>query len=183
MSNPFFERINNINWFSNCGNQIEIENFPFKIECVRSISTMTKSMKRQNWEDTTLEARNRLTAFLSLQEIEAQKQGQQCDMPDWNEITMLHKSKLIPVEEKAIDFANKNNIGKIFRDCVMWDILAASMEDYYYAINQNIPIFFKYLMMIYDKGNVPCGVITVPKRIKHWEWQKVDLSQFTFMVY
>ena len=182
MSNHFFERVNNINWFSNCGNKIEIEDFPFKIKHVRSISEMIKSMKKQSWEDTTLEASNRLTVFLTLQDIEHHKQ-ENSYMFNWNEITMLNKSKLIPVEEKAVDFAEKNGIGKIFRDCVMWDVLSASMEDYYHAKNQNIPIFFKYLMMIYEKGNVPCGVTTVPKIIKHWEWQQVDLTQFTFMVY
>jgi phosphopantetheinyl transferase (holo-ACP synthase) len=136
---------------------------------------MAKSMETEDWESATLEASNKLTRFLWVHE--------QKHYDKWNEIAKANKSKLTSLEAIAKDFADKNGVGKIFTDCILWDVLFASMEEYYYSINRKIPVFFKHLMTIYEQGNIPCGVIVNPEIKNRWEWPQTDFSQFTLLVY
>ena len=48
MNNLFFEKANSINWFSNCGNEFYIQNFPIKIKFISSIDEMMKTLSSQN---------------------------------------------------------------------------------------------------------------------------------------
>ena len=172
----FFERLNTIKWFLNCGNEFTIEEFPFKLYFLRSLDEMAESIVSEHWENATLEARNRLTTFLHLN-------GMDSYSSDWNEVTISNKNRLATVSDMAEKFANKNNLGENFISSVRWDILGASMEDYYYAKNQNIPIFFKYLMLVYEKGNIPCGAALTPTVKNVWEWSQADFSKLTLLVH
>ena len=121
MDNQFFEKLNSINWFSNCGNEFVIEDFPIKIHFVSSVDEMIKSMSADNWENATLEAQNRLTMFLH--ERENRKYNEY-----WNKITVSNKEKLGLVEGIAKGYADKYGLGKIFIDFTLWNVLGASME-------------------------------------------------------
>ena len=174
MSNQFFEKVNSINWFSNCGNEFSIESFPIKLQFVCSVSEMEQNLEDVNWENATLEARNRLTAFLH--ESESRKYNE-----DWNKVTEIHKSKLKWIENIAKKFAEENGIGKVLIDDILWNVLGASMEEYYFSINQKVPIFFKYLMEVYSQGNIPCGIIGEIEEV--FNGRQIDFSQFTLLVY
>jgi len=174
MSNQFFEQVNSIDWFSNCGNEFSIDSFPIKIQFICSVDKMEQSLTDTNWENATLEARNRLTAFLH--ERESRKYND-----DWNKVTEIHKSNLKGIEDIAKKFATENGIGKILVDDVLWNVLGASMEDYYFPINRKIPVFFKYLMEIYSQGNIPCGIIGEIEEV--FGGKQIDFSQFTLLVY
>ena len=174
MSNLFFEKINNINWFSNCGNELFIENCPIKIQFLSSFNEMGKGIKSDNWDDAILEAQNRLTSFLHKREHRRYNE-------DWNKITLAHKEKLKSVEKIAKEFADQHGLGKDFVDSILWNVLGASMEEYYYSINRKIPIFFKYLMEIYSRGNLPCGIVGEIE--EEFSGKQIDFSQFTLLVY
>lgn len=186
MDTTFFEKVNNINWFSNCGNEFSIADFPIKIKFVDSLDKMMTNLSSVTWENFTLEARNRLTEFL-------QKRERGSYSGHWNKITDTNKSKLKVVEKIAREYADKNKLDKVFVDDINWNVLGASMEDHYYSINSGIPIFFKYLMEIYSQGNVPCGVIgeivdeLSPYGInimdEVFSGKQIDFSQFTLLVY
>ena len=87
-------------------------------------------------------------------------------------------------EDISKGFAQKNGVGKTFVDSVNWDIFVASMEDYYFALlrqNRKMPLFFSYLLEVYARGNVPCGIIGEIK--EEFGGKQVDFSQFILLVY
>ncbi|KAF2334674.1 hypothetical protein [Flavobacterium ginsenosidimutans] len=173
MNNPFFEKINNIEWFSNCGKEFSIADFPIKIKFMKSFDEMQKNIISQNWEDLTMEARNRLTVFLH--------KNNRNDYQDWNRITEINKSNLKQIETTAKFFVEKNNLDKSIIDDVLWNVLGAAMEDHYILINKRIPIFFNYLLEIYSQGNIPCGLIGEVK--EDFDGNSIDFSDFTILVY
>lgn len=173
MSNLFFDNIKNINWFSNCGNKFVAKDFPIQIEFLQSLGVMMNSLISDDWQSAILEARNRLTVFLH--------QREKKHYSDWNKITEKHKANLVDVDDIAGAFADKNKLDKNFVDTIRWNILAASMEDYYFSINKEIPIFFKYLIDIYARGNVPCGIKGEIE--ESLNVSQVDFSKFTLLVY
>ncbi|MCM0665516.1 hypothetical protein [Flavobacterium tyrosinilyticum] len=173
MNDPFFEKINNIEWFSNCGKEFSISDFPFKIQFLSSLDEMQKNISSQKWEDFTLEATNRLTVYLH--------KNNRNNYLDWNRITEIKKSNLKHVETTAKKFAEKHNLDKNIVDDVLWNVLGAAMEDYYISINKRIPIFFKHLLEIYSRGNIPCGVIGNIK--EDFDGNQIKFSDFVLLVY
>lgn len=173
MSNIFLEKINNIEWFSNCGKEFHISDFPIEIKFLKSFDEMEKNMSSQNWEDLTMEARNRLTVFLN--------KNNRNNYQDWNKIAEIKKSNLKHVESITKEFAEKNELGKIIVDDVLWNILGAAMENHYFSINKKIPIFFQYLLEIYSQGNIPCGLIGEVE--EDFGGKQINFSGYTILVY
>lgn len=173
MSDPFFEKVNSINWFSNCGKEFSILDFPIKIQFLTSADEMQESISSQNWEDSTMEARNRLTVFLN--------KNNRNDYQDRNKITENKKSNLEQIKEIVEKFIEENKFDKIIVDDILWNILGAAMEDYYAAVNKKIPIFFKYILKIYSEGNIPCGLIGEIK--EDFDGKQIDFSNCTLLVY
>lgn len=173
MKDAFFEEVNNIDWFSNCGKEFYTSDFPIKIQFLKSLDEMEKNISSQNWEDLTLEARNRLTVFLN--------NKNRNNYQDWNKITEIQKNNLKFVEEITKEFVEKNKLSKAIVDDVLWNVLGAAMENYYFSINKKIPFFFKYLLEIYSHGNIPCGFIG--EIDEDFEGKQIDFSNYTLLVY
>ncbi|RUT70567.1 hypothetical protein D0817_08815 [Flavobacterium cupreum] len=173
MSDSFFEKVNTIDWFFNCGKEFSISNFPIKIKFLTSLDEMQENISSQNWEDFTLEAKNRLTVFLH--------RNNQNDYQDWNKIAEIVKKNLKPTEEIAEKFIEKNKLNKSIVDDVLWNIHGAAMENHYFSMNKKIPVFFKYLLEIYSAGNIPCGLIGEFK--EDFDGKQIDFSDYTLLVY
>jgi len=173
MNDPFFEKVNNIEWFSNCGKEFIISDFPIKIQFLKSLDELQKNISSQDWEDLTLEARNRLTVFLH--------KNNRNDYQNWNRITDFNKSNLKYIETTAKKFVEKNNLDKSIIDDVLWNVLGAAMENNYILINKRIPIFFKYLLEVYSQGNIPCGLIGEVK--EDFDGRQINFSDYTLLVY
>ncbi|MCP2026342.1 hypothetical protein L1276_001486 [Flavobacterium sp. HSC-32F16] len=173
MSDIFFEKISSIKWFSNCGKEFYITDFPVKIQFLKSFDEMQKNISSQNWEDLTMEARNRLTIFLHNEDRN--------NYQNWNKITEIKKRNLQQVEDIVKEFAKINKLDQNIVDDVLWNMLGAAMENYYFSINKKIPIFFQYLLEIYSQGNIPCGLIGEVK--EDFKGKQINFSDYTLLVY
>lgn len=141
-----FHRLGQIQWFSNCGHPAT--DLGFDVAWVRDWAAATKLFSDSEWENTTLEARNALTRFLSKKHPK--------EYQEWNKITQDAKAKLESTEfEKARFFQLEKRLSKTFLDCVKWDVLAIVMEQTYKPFRP--PIFFENLLTIYENGRFPCG--------------------------
>ena len=142
------DRISCINWFENCGNTTNPNiNVPFVF--VESWEQARDNYQLEQWENATLEARNRLTEFLH--------KKYQNQYSNWNKVAKEAKDFInVEVVPKVEKIKEKNQLDKSFLDCVKWDILNANMEDAYSTCNHR-PIFFLELLTVYESGNFPCG--------------------------
>ena len=104
----------------------------------------------QAWEDTTLDARNRLTEFLHRHHREVYQR--------WNAIAVSTKERVVSrlCETSWRPFAESKRFPKRFLDSVSWDVLAAVME-HEYRNCKGRPDFFLQLLRVYRAGHFPCG--------------------------
>ncbi|ATP40187.1 hypothetical protein CSE16_09085 [Solibacillus sp. R5-41] len=141
-------RIKQINWLTNCGQTLQNE-MQISYTKVYNWKEAMRNYQDSNWEKTTLEARNELTVFLH------NKYRDQYSK--WNSIVkearMFVEKEIIP---KIENYREKNELDKVFIDCVEWDILNAIMESTYSKCNHR-PVFFLELLKVYESGNFPCG--------------------------
>lgn len=141
-------RIKQINWFTNCGQTLQKE-IQIRYINVDNWKEAEQNYQDSNWENTTLAARNELTVFLH------NKYRDQYSK--WNslvkEARMFIEEEVIP---KVEIYSEKNELDKVFIDCVKWDILNAIMESTYSKCNHG-PAFFLELLNVYESGNFPCG--------------------------
>ena len=151
MDDLFFEEIKNINWFSNCGNEVKIDNFPMKTNHVHKIEDMFKSISSIKWKNMTLDAKNILTLYLH--------NHYRDEYQLWNTLVNKSNEKLSFIDDISTKFSDDNNLGKKFISDIRWNIGVYAMEEYYRQIIPDIPIFFRYLFEVYKNGNVPCGYL------------------------
>lgn len=141
-------RIKQINWFTNCGQNLQNE-IQISYSKVYNWNEAMRNYQDSNWENTTLEARNELTIFLH--------NKYRSQYYKWNSIVkearMFVEKEIIPNIE---DYREMNELDKVFIDCVSWDILNAIMESTYSKCN-HMPVFFLELLKVYESGNFPCG--------------------------
>jgi hypothetical protein len=148
MDEAFAAEVEAIRWFSEVGKPLPAFSIP--AVAVASKDEALKQCSDPAWEDETLEARNRLTEFLSMQHRDRDA--------EWNDITEAAKSRVVtPLVSRVWQpFAAQYGLGKVFVDCVSWDVLAAIME-HEYRDCRGRPVFFLYLLEVYRAGHFPCG--------------------------
>lgn len=148
LDNHVIERIKCINWFENCGRQVNWQ-IDIPITYVNSWEDAKENYQLPDWENTTLEARNELTSFL-YSKFRTQ-------YSNWNQLVRDAKKFLdVEVIPKINVIKEKNNLDQIFIDCVKWDIMNAIMEGTFKDCNLR-KAFFLDLLTIYESGNFPCG--------------------------
>ncbi|MBA5604445.1 hypothetical protein H3H36_03600 [Duganella sp. FT3S] len=146
----FIFGLHEIKWFSHCG---EVPpTLPFEPIAFASQSQAMESAFDLCWENTTLEARNRLTEFLH--------KNHSSEYANWNEIAREIKRFVIEplVSRHWQPYAYKHGLAKVFVDCVSWDVLGACMENAY-RLCASPTSFFLPLLSVYKAGHFPCGWI------------------------
>jgi hypothetical protein len=144
-----YDRIDRINWFTNCGAPLAPGNINQSIVQVENWEHAKTWYTDAKWEDTTLEARNMLTEFLNSKYPNKYS--------EWNKIVNEAKGYIeSSLSDKLWGYGEKYNLGNSFIDCVKWDVLHAIME-FAYIDCKNIPHFFLDLILVYENGNFPCG--------------------------
>lgn len=142
------DRIKLINWFANCG-QALLKDLEINCIYVRDLSEAKRKYQNSAWENTTLEARNKLTSYLH--------NKYRNEYNDWNiftkEARAFIEQEILP---KLENYREENSLDKMFIDSVKWDILNAIMESTYSSC-RNRPVFFLELLKVYESGNFPCG--------------------------
>jgi predicted TIM-barrel fold metal-dependent hydrolase len=117
---------------------------------VKSWAEATKSNKTRVWKNVEIEAQNQLTVFLH---TNAHSRYQR-----WNHLVKEFKQEILtPLVEERLAIAMKHlGLDTSIRDCAMWDILGALMENAYLDCGHRV-FFFLELLGIYEAGHFPCG--------------------------
>lgn len=108
-----------------------------------------KELQATDWESFTLEARNRLTAYLS------KKHPKEDTL--WNPLTKAYKLELQYFKPIVEEYMSRHHMVKDFAHDFEWNILAMCMENHYQKIAPRIPIFFLDFLPLYEAGHIPCG--------------------------
>lgn len=107
-----------------------------------------KSCASDAWQDLLLEAANRYTEKLASISRERFRQ--------WNAIVQKVDATVISlVDRKTAQVIEENQLPKVFKDTVEWDILHLAMEAEYADVYE--PGFFASQAYWYVQGHFPCG--------------------------
>ena len=144
-----FDHLQGINWFSNVGKPHPITAcVAIKVIWLSDNQAAQAALSSCEWENATLEARNRLTVFLA--------KNHRTEYVEWNRLVRETKDRL----KQILDLPLKRIVGRIgtpevVANSVQWDLLGAVMEATYQEFSP--PIFFSHLLMVYESGHLPCG--------------------------
>ena len=142
-----FADLEKIDWFSNCGNELEFTS-RHHLERIGSLIESVNSCNSVEWENFQLEKRNNLTLFL--------ERTQKNESAEWNNSTGGIKNYLKDGIFKTVqDKLNQSDLPESIFASVEWDILSYCQEIAYKKYN--IPTFYAHLISIYKNGHLPCG--------------------------
>jgi hypothetical protein len=168
----FLQKLKSLPLFQHIGED-SVPETKFNQQRLNNVQEVNKQLQSIDWENFTLEARNRLTIYLH------EKYPKEDSL--WNTITNAYKSELLyfkPVVNKCMII---NNLDEIFAHDFDWIFLAMCMENHYQRIAPRIPIFFQYFLPIYEAGHIPCG--WNGRADEEYTGKPVDISNGILMVY
>ncbi len=141
------DAIADIAWFSTAG-EPTAPDLPFEAHFEPSGTRAVERLTSDQWEATTLEARNRLTAWL--------RQHHPGPSRQWNELVVEAKVTIErDVVPHARTLATELGGGDLMVDAVRWDVLHVAMEETYGPYRP--PRLFDRLLALYRAGRLPCG--------------------------
>ncbi|WP_036155362.1 hypothetical protein [Maribacter forsetii] len=142
-----FSDLENINWFSNCGKEIDFSS-KHNLKRIESLKQSVELCNSIEWENFQLEKRNDLTSFLN--------RTRQNESTEWNTITVGIKNYLNNgIFKTAKEKLNQSDLPDSIFASLEWDILSYCQEVAYKKYN--IPTFYSHLIPIYKNGHLPCG--------------------------
>ena len=144
----FVDRLKSLPLFKHVG-ESNIHNLKFDYRQLSSVNDVNNQLNSTNWENFTLESRNRLTVYLIARRNK--------DYQAWNELTEAYKKELSYFEPLVNDFVEQSKIDKVFVHDFNWIFLALCMENHYSKLDSDIPILFQYFLPLYEAGHIPCG--------------------------
>lgn len=149
LDQSFLDSLNTIKWFNQCGEPLTLT-VPLPVQPIATWGDAIDACSKPEWENTTLEASNILTAFLH--------QNARSRYQDWNKTVRIAKEHCInPLTETVwLPFSREHSLDITFIDCVRWDVLGAIMEHVYSNVRER-PTFFLHLLSFYKAGHFPCG--------------------------
>lgn len=143
------ERLRTVSWFSNVGRSTPLT-LPLSHRFVSDASAAKEVIELPEWEDWTLEQRNKLTSYLHAR-FRNRYSGQ------WNKIADKAVQFLADeIESRYLPNLAHTLVGsKVAGNAVQWDLLAALMEAAYADCRP--PLFFTHLVTVYEAGHLPVG--------------------------
>lgn len=147
----FLLRLQNINWFCNCGNKLNID-IIWRFLSLNNIDEVNLNINNTRWENVSIDAINELTEFLFF------NYRQLWNSNIWNVIAIDVRENFLPQFCKKIEYACKKHFGEIYPNIiedVKWNtaniIMAYTFQDYLKST------FYTELLRIYEAGFLPCG--------------------------
>lgn len=136
-----------INWFSNCGKAILLEN----AEVLPDVSKVKKSIQSRRYENVVLDYRGDFTSALSISDREQYNKW-------WNLLTEQFKSQHIPELSRSwerglspLKLSEENIVCDVCFNIMAIAIIGAYKEQI------PMPDFFKRMLAIYQSGHLVCG--------------------------
>lgn len=140
MSEQAFTRLAQIQWFSRAGQPTTLSD----VRQVDNLEAFVASIDGQQWEDTTLEARNDITGRLASKFPQLQ---------NWNTLARQFKPELDKlIENIPLQHSDSTSL----KADLQWNLFSYLMEDHY-KDKLKKPLFFERLICIYEAGYIPCG--------------------------
>ncbi|AFI89110.1 hypothetical protein EXT68_19640 [Pectobacterium parmentieri] len=136
------KRLKDIDWFANVSAAYDSAFYR-----VVNVNDFISSITSNEWENTTLEARNEITGFLARKHTVIYQ--------EWNKLTREASGF---VDESIIPLIPKINgvdMDVIFVN-LKWDLVGYLVEDAY-KDKLRSALFFNELTFIYERGHIPCG--------------------------
>lgn len=142
-----FLDMENIDWFSNCGNEVAFTT-KHKMKRIESLTRAVNHCNSIEWENFQLEKSNDLASFLN--------RTRKNEWSEWNTITEGIKAYLnggiFQAVKKKLE---RSGLPESVFNSVTWDILNYYQETAYKKYN--IPVFYTHLLPVYKNGHLPCG--------------------------
>ena len=139
--------LHSINWFSNCGKPITLEN----VEIVSALSKVKKSIQSTRYEDVVLDYQGDFTTALFTSYREQYNKW-------WNILMGQFKTLYLPEFSRAWEcglIPLKLNEKYIIADITF--NIAGSAVIGAYKEQISMPEFFKIMLAIYQSGHLVCG--------------------------
>jgi hypothetical protein len=145
------QTIASIDWFANVGSDFDLE-LPMPVSRVKTWGAATRKANSLKWENTTLEARNDMTSWLSSNHRDLYTKK-------WSEFINRHKEQTVsPLQEQVWGpFLEKLNLNPKLVHSIRWDILHVLMEASYRDLIEHEFDFSGQLLRVYAAGHFPCG--------------------------
>ena len=136
------KRLLKIQWFKNIGHKTSLCN----VRQVVNKNDFIDKISSIEWENTTLEARNKITGYLSKRYTR--------EFQEWNvtatAASNIIDNEIVPIMEREI-FRDS-----IVLDSLKWDLMAFLMENSCRKYLKG-ELFFDCLISVYESGHFPCG--------------------------
>jgi hypothetical protein len=172
LDEAFVQRLKELPLFQHLGED-SIPDTKFKQHRLTTILEVNKHLQTLAWENFTLEARNRLTTYLSNKYSKEDVR--------WNTITEAYKAELLHFEPIVENYTSRGHMDKSFSHSFFWNILAMCMENHYQKTAPRLPIFFLDFLPLYETGHVPCGWDGPVQ--EEYTGKPIDKSVGTLLVY
>jgi hypothetical protein len=145
------QTIASIDWFANVGGDFDLE-LPMPVSRVKTWKSAASKARSRKWDNTTLEAQNDLTSWLSLHHKKIYNER-------WNHLIDLHREQTIdPLKETVwMPLIQKQRLDPRLARSFLWDILGVLMEASYRDMVEHPVDFFGELLRVYAAGHFPCG--------------------------
>lgn len=163
----------NINWFKNCGIEVDINNCKFHYNQVSNIKNVEKEIKSLKWENVIIEAQNRLVSYLRTFHPENHK--------EWNSIMDFAIDNFNNIKTSLLEKCKEHNLPEYFVTSVRTIYLRIYAELYYSIHLKDIPYFFIDLFEVLKQGKIPCGWDGYP--LEQEGYEQIDMQNTKILIW
>jgi hypothetical protein len=143
-----FSTMGRVNWFSECGT-VPRSDLPFKFERASDVESAISAASLPIWRDAKTEAQGDLTAYLAKHHYDA--------YDHWNRLSRASKEQIqMEIMPSVNERLNAMSAGSL-SDMVLLDLNRIAIYSAYAIRFKRVPDFFRRLLVIYERGYLPCG--------------------------
>lgn len=148
--NPeIFARLLAVNWFSQCGVESPTE-FPFPASRLKSIGDAIAGSQSELWTDAKTEAQGDLTAYLAKNHYDAYG-------GTWNRLGDAIEERIQRTVMPKVNEALGKMGAEVLSGAVLLDLTRIALWSAYSKRFRRVPDFFQSLLVVYERGHLPCG--------------------------
>ncbi|MFO0811059.1 MAG: hypothetical protein U0746_20710 [Gemmataceae bacterium] len=160
-----YRRFSTISWFSHCGGPVS-GGFAFPIVQVTTVEEAIKNALSDLWADARTEAQGELTGYLA-------KKHRDAYGGHWNRLAKAScdqtQKEIMPGVTSALDKVGAASLA----EGVLLDLVRIALYSTYTQRFRGLPDFFGKLLVVYEKGYLPCG----------WEGELDSWPNGTFVLF
>ncbi|HLJ96491.1 MAG TPA: hypothetical protein VKU02_25180 [Gemmataceae bacterium] len=149
LSLEIYKRFTTIPWFSHCGN-LACGEFAFPVVQVKTAEEATKSALSDLWADARTEAQGDLTGYLA-------KKHKDAYGGHWNRLAKASREKIQKEIMPGVIYALDKLGAPTLAESVLLDLNRIALYSAYGQRFRGLPDFFAKLLLVYEKGYLPCG--------------------------